>query len=110
MLSNHVLADEALNASNQICDGDPLLVNERGVMAFNHGEFVQFLVPDYSNLMCLFFRYERAAILFQESLDLAQVTQSSEKSWSTTYLNLGTCFRKLKSVPELLLSVINLTH
>jgi hypothetical protein len=40
MLSNHALADEALNASNQICDGDPLLVNERGVMAFNHGEFV----------------------------------------------------------------------
>jgi hypothetical protein len=40
MLSNQALADEALNASNQICDGDPLLVNERGVMAFNHGEFV----------------------------------------------------------------------
>lgn len=40
MLSNHSMADEALNASNQICDGDPLLVNERGVMAFNHGKFV----------------------------------------------------------------------
>lgn len=38
MLSNNAMADEALNASNQICDGDPLLVNERGVMAFNHGE------------------------------------------------------------------------
>jgi anaphase-promoting complex subunit 6 len=38
MLSNHILADEALNASNSMCDGDPLLVNERGVMAFNHGE------------------------------------------------------------------------
>jgi hypothetical protein len=55
MLSNHALADEALNASNQICDGDPLLVNERGVMAFNHGEFVQFLIPDYRILMCLSF-------------------------------------------------------
>ena len=40
MLSNSTMADEALNAANQICDGDPLLVNERGVMAFNHGEFV----------------------------------------------------------------------
>jgi hypothetical protein len=46
------------------------------------------------------YRYERAATLFQESLDLAQVTQSSQKSWSTTYLNLGTCFRKMKSVVE----------
>jgi hypothetical protein len=38
MLSNHVLADEALNASNSMCDGDPLLINERGVMAFTRGE------------------------------------------------------------------------
>lgn len=38
MLSNYPLADEALNAANSMCDGDPLLVNERGVMAYNHGE------------------------------------------------------------------------
>lgn len=38
MLSNHALADEALNAAHSMCKGDPLLVNERGVMAFNHGE------------------------------------------------------------------------
>ncbi|KAF7973502.1 hypothetical protein HWV62_15008 [Athelia sp. TMB] len=78
MLSNHAMADEALNAANQICDGDPLLINERAVMAFNHGE------------------YERATQLFREALDLAQVTQSSQKTWTTTYLNLGTCYRKLK--------------
>ena len=40
--------------------------------------------------------YAKAATLFQEALDLAQVTQSSQKSWATTYINLGTCFRKLK--------------
>jgi hypothetical protein len=38
MLSNHPLADEALNAANTMCDGDPLLLNERGVMAYNRGE------------------------------------------------------------------------
>lgn len=38
MLSNYALADEALNAANSMCDGDPLLYNERGVMAYNHGE------------------------------------------------------------------------
>ena len=38
VLSNHSLADEALNAANTACDGDPLLMNELGVMAFTHGE------------------------------------------------------------------------
>lgn len=38
VLSNHPLADEALYAANSMCDGDPLLANERGVMAFNHGQ------------------------------------------------------------------------
>jgi hypothetical protein len=40
MLSNHAQADEALGAAALICDGDPLLANERGVMRFNHGEYV----------------------------------------------------------------------
>lgn len=82
MLSNYALADEALNAANSMCDGDPLLYNERGVMAYNHGD------------------YAKAATLFQEALDLAQVTQSSQKSWATTYINLGTCFRKLTRFDE----------
>ena len=38
MLSNYVLADEALEAAYSMCDGDPLLINERGVMAYNHGK------------------------------------------------------------------------
>jgi hypothetical protein len=40
MLSNYTLADEALNAAYSMCSDDPLLLNERGVMAFNHGEYV----------------------------------------------------------------------
>lgn len=40
MLSNFDLADEALNAAHKMCDGDPLLYNERGVMAFNRAELV----------------------------------------------------------------------
>jgi len=38
MLSNHELADEALHAAHTMCDSDPLLINEQGVMAFTHGE------------------------------------------------------------------------
>jgi anaphase-promoting complex subunit 6 len=40
VLSNYAQADEALNAADAMCDGDPLLINERGVMAFNHGRCV----------------------------------------------------------------------
>ncbi|GLB40557.1 putative anaphase-promoting complex, cyclosome, subunit 3 [Lyophyllum shimeji] len=82
MLSNYALADEALNAANSMCDGDPLLVNEMGVMAFNHGDF------------------QRAADLFSKALEVAQVTQSSQNAWATTYLNLGTSLRKLGHLKE----------
>jgi anaphase-promoting complex subunit 6 len=37
-ISNYDAAEEALNASYAMCDGDPLLLNERGVMAFNRGK------------------------------------------------------------------------
>ncbi|TFY83527.1 hypothetical protein EWM64_g474 [Hericium alpestre] len=82
ILSNYAQATEALNAANTMCDGDPLLMNERGVMAFNRQQ------------------YDEAAAMFQQALDLAQVTQGSQKSWATTYLNLGTCFRKLGRLEE----------
>ena len=40
MLSNYDMADEALNAADKMCDGDPMLFNERGVMAFSRGKYV----------------------------------------------------------------------
>lgn len=40
--------------------------------------------------------YQKATDLFRLALELAQVTQSSQMSWATTYLNLGTSYRKLK--------------
>lgn len=40
MLSNHQLADEALHAARSVCDSDPTLINELGVMAFTHREQV----------------------------------------------------------------------
>ncbi|KAF9267586.1 TPR-like protein [Marasmius fiardii PR-910] len=82
VLSNFKLADEALAAAHSMCDGDALLYNERGVMAYNHGE------------------YKAAAELFEKALSLAEVTQSSQQSWTTTYINLGTCYRRLKCYAE----------
>jgi len=77
VLSNYSQADESLDAANAMCDGDPLLINERGVMAFNHG------------------RYADAVDMFKSALEIAQVTQTSQASWATTWLNLGTSLRKL---------------
>ncbi|OBZ72693.1 Anaphase-promoting complex subunit cut9 [Grifola frondosa] len=82
VLSNHALADEALHAAYSMCNGDPLLVNERGVMAFNHED------------------YEQAATLFAEALKLAQVVQTSQQAWAPTYLNLGTAYRKMGRLQE----------
>ncbi|KZV72988.1 TPR-like protein [Peniophora sp. CONT] len=77
ILSNETPALEALNASLSMCNSDPLLLNEIGVMQFTKNDF------------------EGAAKMFMRALDHAQVTQNSQASWATTYLNLGTCYRKL---------------
>ncbi len=41
ILSNYGQADESLDAANAMCDGDPLLINELCVMAFNHRRCLQ---------------------------------------------------------------------
>ncbi|KAI0300772.1 hypothetical protein BC826DRAFT_990349 [Russula brevipes] len=82
VLSNYGQADEALDAADAMCDGDPLLINERGVMAFNHGRFTD------------------AVVMFESALQIAQVTQTSQASWATTWLNLGTSLRKLGKLSE----------
>ncbi|KAI0087322.1 TPR-like protein [Irpex rosettiformis] len=82
VLSNLPLADEALFAAQSMCDSDPLLINEQAVMAYNHGQ------------------YEKAAELFDHAISLARATQSSIAVWVAIFINLGTCFRKMKRYPE----------
>lgn len=38
--------------------------------------------------------------MFKSALDIAQVTQTSQASWATTWLNLGTSLRKLGQLHE----------
>ena len=40
ILSSYQLAEESLNTAQELCDSDPLLHNERGVMAYNRGKYV----------------------------------------------------------------------
>ncbi|KAL5503810.1 CUT9 [Sanghuangporus vaninii] len=82
MLSNYDMADEALNAADKMCNGDPLLYNERGVMAFNRGN------------------YESAVSLFQKALEISDVSQGSHSTWATTYVNLGSALGKLGRYQE----------
>lgn len=96
LLSNYRLANEALDAAYTMCDGDPLLINERAVMAYNHGECVVPCTLNSGYLFTRFYSFTRAAELFQTAIELAQVTQGPQKAWAMTYINLGTCYRKLK--------------
>src|SRR5579863_7297106 len=38
--------------------------------------------------------------MFKSALEIAQVTQTSQASWATTWLNLGTSLRKLGQLSE----------
>ncbi|EPQ54226.1 TPR-like protein, partial [Gloeophyllum trabeum ATCC 11539] len=78
----HQLAAETLNAAYDICDSDPLTLNERGIVMFNLGN------------------YEEAVTLFSRAIELAGGTQSAQETWLSTYINLGTSYRKLKRYEE----------
>lgn len=51
------------------------------------------------------YSYDQALALFQEAINLAQVTQTSEIAWASTYVNLGTCYRKLEYVFDTIISL-----
>jgi len=76
-LFNVTLAEEHLEAAFKMCDSDPFLLNELGVLAYQKKQF------------------DRAVKLFNEALQLAKVVPGAESKWATTYLNLGQAYRKL---------------
>ncbi|KAH9847513.1 TPR-like protein [Lenzites betulinus] len=77
ILSNVKLAEEALFAAHHMCDSDPLLYNERGVMAFMNED------------------YESAVTLFAQAIEIADVVQTSQVAWIPTFINLGTALRRV---------------
>ncbi|KAF8515403.1 TPR-like protein [Hysterangium stoloniferum] len=81
-LSHLNYAGEALGAAYHMCDSDPLLINELGVMAYHRRE------------------YARACVLFTTALKQARVDQGSRHVWATTYVNLGSACRKTGRLAE----------
>ncbi|KAG8959317.1 anaphase promoting complex subunit cdc16 [Tulasnella sp. 419] len=76
-VNNLALAGEYLDLARTICDTDPLLHNERGVLAFHRQQ------------------YALAAGHFEQAIALTKTVQGTNAMWATTYLNLGQAYRKL---------------
>jgi len=69
-------ADDAFGAAYELCDSDPLLLNEMGVVAFHRKD------------------YDRAVTLFERVMTLVQQVQCAKTHWLGTQVNLGSAYRK----------------
>lgn len=75
-LNNLTLAHEYLLAAHEICQTDPLLLNELGVVFYH-----QDMLPD-------------AVQLFNRALTIAAEIDSDPRSWIATRANLGHAYRR----------------
>lgn len=75
-LSNLVLADVYLSAAYDMCRVDPLLVNERGVVAFQMGDIAT------------------AITHFHTAIELLEANQADMRAMASTWTNLGHAYRK----------------
>lgn len=75
-MSNLSLSEEYLIASYQICDSDPLVLNELGVINFYKHELA------------------KAELYFQEALSAAKHLNSDSKIWISIHANLGHVYRR----------------
>ena len=75
--NNLLLAEEYLSASSKLCEGDPLVYNELGVMFYQKS------------------KYADAIDNFRRALILVDETKCRPQIWETTWMNLGHAFRKM---------------
>ncbi|KAF9969063.1 anaphase promoting complex subunit cdc16 [Actinomortierella ambigua] len=80
--NNTLLAQKYLTSCLLLCDKDPLLLNELGVMHYNLGE------------------YDRAVEYFDKVVQMLELSQRKNVIWETTWLNLGHAHRKLGHYQE----------
>ncbi|KAG9074149.1 anaphase promoting complex subunit cdc16 [Ceratobasidium sp. UAMH 11750] len=81
-LSNMQLAESHLAAAAALCDTDPVLLNELGVVAYENR------------------RYEEALGHFSNAAARAGEVRGSQAIWSTLYLNQAHAYRKLGRIDE----------
>ncbi|CAK9441413.1 uncharacterized protein LODBEIA_P52810 [Lodderomyces beijingensis] len=75
-MNNLNLAKEYLLASHHICEEDPLLLNELGVVYFHKNEL------------------DRAEFYLQRALQTSRYLNSNSKTWISIHANLGHVYRK----------------
>ena len=75
-LNNMILAQEYLNTAHQLCQTDPLLLNEMGVVLYHLD------------------RLPQAIELFTSALAIAKEIESEPKAWIATRANLGHAYRR----------------
>lgn len=75
-MNNINLAEEYLLASYHICNTDPLLLNEMGVIYYHRNSL------------------QRAESFFQEALAAAKYLNSDSKTWISIHSNLGHVYRR----------------
>jgi len=83
-LQNMTLAHEYFNAAYHLCQTDPLLLNELGVI-FYHQDHL-----------------EEAVSVFTTSLTIAEETDSNPMAWLPTRVNLGHAYRRMERLTEAL--------
>lgn len=76
LMDNLNLAEEYLLASYQICNADPLLLNELGVINFHRNDL------------------PKAEAFFKEALAASKNLNSDSKTWVSIHANLGHVYRK----------------
>ncbi|QRV89813.1 cell division control protein [Ceratobasidium sp. AG-Ba] len=81
-LSNMQLAESHLAAAIALCDTDPVLLNEIGVVSYENR------------------RYEEALRHFSNAVSRAGEVRASQTIWSTLYLNQAHTYRKLGRLQE----------
>lgn len=75
-LNHMTLAQEYLNAAHQLCQSDPLLLNELGVV-FYHQDHLDYAIT-----------------IFERALHIARDIDSDPKAWIATRANLGHAYRR----------------
>lgn len=88
LMDNLNLAEEYLSTSYQICNTDPLLLNELGVINFHKNDLV------------------KAEMFFKEALTASKNLNSESKTWVSIHANLGHVYRKAND-PHKALSCFN---
>ncbi|KAJ8128120.1 hypothetical protein O1611_g5516 [Lasiodiplodia mahajangana] len=83
-LNNMTLADEFLKTAYGLCQTDPLLLNEMGVVYYHQG------------------RLQEAGTLFVKALDVAEEIDAEPQAWLSARTNLGHAYRRAKRYDEAL--------